>query len=245
MALRWVTGFLDFPTAAFDDGTRFWSRVTGYGLSSSRGRAGEFATLVPPTGDAFLRVQQVGSAVPGCHLDLHVDDLVSQIDVAVGLGARVAGGEPGLVVLRSPGGLPFCLVAAGREAVRPPAAGPAGQEALVDQICLDIPVAPFDREVDFFASLTGWKRRPGSLPEFDHLVRPDGMPLRLLLQRTGDDDGQVRAHPDWACRDVAAEVARHREAGAVVVRETSGWTTLRDPAGLEYCLTARDPLTGV
>jgi hypothetical protein len=41
---------------------------------------------------------------------------------------------------------------------------------------------------------------------------------------------------------VPAEVARHIELGAQVVREVPGdWTTLRDPAGREYCVTARSP----
>ena len=244
MAVRWVTAFLDLPASSFDAGVRFWSRITGYELSPPRGAAGEFATLLPPQGDPFLRVQRVGSSQPGCHLDLHVDDLDERREIAVRGGARVVGGEPGLVVLRSPGGLPFCLVEAGAESARPPAPGPAGQEALVDQLCLDIPVERFDEEADFFAELTGWERRPGSLPEFDHLVRPPAMPLRLLLQRIGDT-GDVRAHLDWACRDVPAEVVRHLDAGATLVRRTSSWTTLRDPAGMEYCLTTRDPSTGV
>jgi len=39
---------------------------------------------------------------------------------------------------------------------------------------------------------------------------------------------------------VPAEVARHVELGAGVMRRVPGdWTTLRDPAGREYCVTAR------
>jgi hypothetical protein len=47
---------------------------------------------------------------------------------------------------------------------------------------------------------------------------------------------------DLACDDVPAEVARQVGLGAQVVREVPGdWTTLRDPAGREYCVTARSP----
>jgi hypothetical protein len=49
-------------------------------------------------------------------------------------------------------------------------------------------------------------------------------------------------HVDLACDDVDEEVARHRVLGASVVRRVPGeWTTLRDPAGREYCVTARSP----
>jgi hypothetical protein len=39
-------------------------------------------------------------------------------------------------------------------------------------------------------------------------------------------------------------VARHEALGAHRVREMEYWTTLRDPTGLEYCITIRDPDSG-
>ena len=78
------------------------------------------------------------------------------------------------------------------------------------------------------------------MPEFEYFPRGAGMPLRLLFQRLGS--GSPRMHVDLACDDVDAEVARHRALGASVVRRVPGmWTTLRDPAGREYCVTARSP----
>jgi hypothetical protein len=156
---------------------------------------------------------------------------------AVSLGAvRVAAaGES--VVCRSPAGLVFGVVPWAGEAVRP---SPVGL-SLVDQVCLDIPVGVFDGEADFWVELTGWPRRPvAGLPEFDVLVRGAGLPLRLLLQRVGG--AAADTHLDFACADVPAEVARHVAAGAVVVRRVPGdWTTLRDPAGRDYCVTGRWP----
>ena len=68
------------------------------------------------------------------------------------------------------------------------------------------------------------------------------MPVRILLQRLGSDDpGPARAHADLACDDRPAEVHRHVELGAEPVRVAEHWTTLRDPAGLVYCVTDRDP----
>ena len=71
-------------------------------------------------------------------------------------------------------------------------------------------------------------------------IRPTGQPLRILLQRMDEPD-PTRAHVDFSCDDVPVEVARHEGLGARVVRRTEGWTTLRDPIGLLYCITRRVP----
>lgn len=220
----------------------FWLAVTGTTLSPRRGTDGRFATLLPADGDAYLRVQVVGSPPPRAHVDFHVEDVPAAAGAAVGLGARVVGSEDGLVVLRSPAGISFCLVRWHGEAVRPaPTTWSAGQTSVVDQLCLDIPVGRFEAEAGFWVALTGWARRPTDVPEFDWLERAPGMPLRLLLQRTGA--GAAGVHVDFACDDVDVEVARHVGLGAQVVRRVPGdWTTLMDPAGREYCVTGRSPV---
>ena len=77
------------------------------------------------------------------------------------------------------------------------------------------------------------------------LIRPTGMPLRVLLQRRDEGDGPVTAHFDLATTDREAEVARHLALGAVVDGGGPRWTRLRDPAGMLYCVTDRDPVTGL
>jgi hypothetical protein len=233
-----MTGFLDSPSR---DAESFWLAVTGARLSARRGPDGAFATLLPPDGDAYLRVQVVGTPPPRTHLDLHVADVPAAAGEAVALGARVAHAEDGLVVLRSPAGLAFCLVAwAGEAAVPAARSWPGGSASVVDQVSLDIPAALFEAEAGFWAALTGWVRRPAGLVEFEYLKRAAGMPVRLLMQRTGS--GVPRMHVDLACDGVDAEVDRHVALGAAVVRRVPGdWTTLRDPVGREYCITARSP----
>ena len=245
MAILWTTAFLDFPAATFNSGCRFWEAVTGFKLSAPRGVSGEFATLVPSNGDAYLRVQRVGDEEPRIHLDLHVDDVEGSACQATALGAGMVEAWPGLIVMSSPTGLFFCLVRGEDRFERPrPPVWPAGQRSLVDQVCLDIPPPDFAREGDFWAGLTGWERRRGSRSEFDYLVRPAGMPLRLLLQRLDDEHPCLcRAHLDLACDDVPAERRRHEALGGRVWAEPS-WTTLVDPTGLAYCITRRDPTTG-
>lgn len=245
MTVRWVTAFLDTPRTARAQGSLpFWLQVTGTDLSPRRGADGEFATLLPPDGDAFLRWQDVATGVPSVHLDLHVDDVAATVRQATGLGATVEVDDGHLVLLRSPGGFAFCVVAHHREQVRPaPVVGADGRSTLVDQVCLDIPEPGFDAEADFWSGLTGWTRRHGALPEFDHLERPDGMPLRLLLQRlrTTEPGQPTSAHLDLACDDQEASAAEHVRLGAAVVRRGRSWTTLRDPAGRVYCVTSRTP----
>jgi hypothetical protein len=114
----------------------------------------------------------------------------------------------------------------------------------VDQVCLDVPPSQWDTERSFWAALTGWEPTSGSLGRFAALTRPDGMPLRLLLQRLDDEQYTVTAHLDLACEDRDVEAARHLALGARPVRRTEHWTTLRDPAGRGYCLTRRDVETG-
>ncbi len=235
MEVRWVTGFLDSPSRA---GEAFWLAVTGSSLSARRG---DFATLVPGDGDAYLRVQVLGSSPPRTHLDLHVSSVRGAAGEAVGLGASVVLDEGDLVVLRSPAGAVFCLVPWSGEVVRPaPVRWPGGQVSLVDQVCVDVPGKVFDREVGFWSALTGWERRASDSPEFEHLVRGAGMPLKLLVQRVGSASAGM--HVDLACDDVDREVTRHVGLGASVVRRVPGeWTTLRDTSGREYCVTGRSP----
>jgi hypothetical protein len=83
--------------------------------------------------------------------------------------------------------------------------------------------------------------------EFSLLTRPNGMPLRLLLQRLGRDDARVEAdaHLDVACDDVDAAIAAHEQLGARVTHRYPIWTAMADPSGLPYCLTSRNPDTGL
>jgi hypothetical protein len=231
--VRWMTMFLDSPEA---DVEPFWVAVTGSRLSPRRD-GGVFATLTPAGGDAYVRVQVTG-APARTHLDLHVPGVPEAARQAVALGARVIREAGDLVVMRSPVGLEFCLVTwRGERDVPAAVRWPGGPSSRLDQACLDVPAAEFEAEAVFWSALTGRERVRSDRPEFERLP---GRPLQVLLQRIGSS--RPGMHPDFACDDVPAEVARHVGLGAQVVREVPGdWTTLRDPAGREYCVTARSP----
>ena len=75
-------------------------------------------------------------------------------------------------------------------------------------------------------------------PELSSLVRPDGIPLRLLFQRLGERDGPARAHLDLAWVDREARRARHVAAGPEWSR-VHDLDRAADPVGRVYCLTDR------
>jgi hypothetical protein len=242
MSPAWITAFLDVAPghAGVEE---FWAAATGCTVSAPRGERGEFATLQPARGDAYVRLQRLGAGSDRIHLDLHVGDPRVAADAAVALGASEVA-DLGHVVLRSPSGFAFCCVPDVGGHVRPaPQRWPDGHLSLVDQVCLDIPAAAYEREAGFWAALTGWERRASDLPEFGSLRRPGEQPLRLLLQRLGEDDPATttRAHLDLATTDRRAEVARLVALGARAVGEGRTWTVLADPAGRPFCVTDREP----
>ena len=241
MEPRWITVFVDQPQERFDVGSQFWAGVTGSTISPRRGDDDEFATLVPATGDAFCRVQATTDASAGVHVDFHVDSIGDARGEATALGARVVA-DLGHVLMASPAGLPFCLVEAGSES-RVPA--PVGEPtSALDQLSIDVPASAFDAEVDFWSALLGWGRRTLAMPEFERLDETEGLPIRLLFQKLGTDSAPNRAsaHLDIAAGDGREQVAaQHESFGAERVATFERWIVMRDPIGLAYCITGREP----
>lgn len=241
--IRWAYLFIDRPYEAFEQAAKFWTTVMGTRLSARRGANGEFATLLPPDGDASVKLQGVGDS-GGAHLDLAVADVTSAAAMARDLGATPLLQEDGLVVLRSPAGKAFCLVSWRGESRRPGVVtGPEGTASRLDQLSLDLAADVYDLEAQFWRELTGWEVRDGSRPEFRVVKPPATMPVRILLQRL-DEPRPASAHFDLSCSDIDAVCAWHESLGAQVVARFPHWITMRDPTGGTYCLTARDPRTG-
>lgn len=241
--IRWTYVFIDRPAERLDAAGAFWSTVTGTRVSARRGEHGEFATLLVDGADAYLKVQGV-RAGGGAHLDLAVDDVACARDAASQHGATTVTDSPDLVVMRSPGGLQFCLVPSTGEAVRPGVVdGPAGVRSRLDQVCVDVAPQAYTTELAFWRDFTGWEHRRGARPEFDLVMPPPSLPVRILLQRL-DADQPISAHLDLACSDVPATQAWHERCGATALHRWPLWVVMRDPAGGTYCLTVRDPQSG-
>ena len=244
MAIRWISAFLDLPAQGFEESVAYWLRATDSMLSPRWGSEREFATLLPNGGDPYLCVQHLREGKGGNHPDFHVDDLEAEAARARELGAIVVRENPGLTVLESPGGLPFCFVRHKEErSTPPPVLWPGGQRSRLDQICVDVPPGAFDDELVFWRTLTGWRQSTTDVREFRRLLPPPGLPLHFLLQRldSPEPDQRATAHMDFSCSDVEAETARHVELGAEPGRRHEHWQVMRDPVGLEYCITDKGP----
>lgn len=232
----WIQVFLDTPATHLDDAVAFWTAATGWRPSERRGEDGQFLTLLPPAGPAYVKVQAVDRPA-GIHLDLDSADRPASIDLARRLGATTAWTYHDVEVMRSPGGFIFCqtVLDGAPSLVR-------DGSTILDQVCLDIPSDGWDVEIAFWRDLTGRDLEEASAPGFARLVAP-GRP-RIMLQRLDEADGPVRAHPDLATADRAADTAMHVRLGARVEAERPWWTVLTAPGGQVYCLTDRDPATG-
>ncbi len=237
------------PRPDFDAATQFWLQVSGSTLSRTRGPHDQFATLIPADGDAYLRVQRVIDGPGGCHLDVHVDDIP---DAATASGRAWRDEARGARRrLRPPltGGAAVLhrSTSRGIDPTPPAALRDAAARTAIDQLCIDIAPDDYEQECGFWEALTGWERRPARLPEFSYLARPEQIPLRLLLQRLDDADRDhtAGAHLDLACENRDAAVTRHVGLGARVEARHEYWTTMTDPSGLPYCLTRRNPDTGL
>lgn len=246
MDIRWLSAFFDFPAVHFGAEVTFWRAIAGSTVSPPRGARKEFASLEPFNGDPHLRVQRIDSGSGGVHLDFHVTD----VDAA-GAEAEVAGGEvlsaaEDLIVIRSPGGLRFCLTSwLGENTRSRPIRWPGASISLIDEVTLGVERTQFADEVDFFTTITGWAPtdRPVASDPVDsvRLTRPDPLPLAVLLSPS---DGAC-AEVGIAATSVPEEVARHRDWGATVLAEEAGRVLMADPVGYRYRITARNPRTGV
>jgi hypothetical protein len=245
--VRWLTAFLDCPSEHLHPTIEFWRGVTGFALSPWRGEGEQFATLVPPTGDAYLRVQDVHASPARVHLDLHVDDPPALAAHGLALGAvdvtQKDWAEGDVPSLRSPAGIVWCAVEHVGESRLPDAAAWPSGRSQIDQVCLDIPPSKYAVEVAFWRELTGWTWTDADASEFQRLDGPHGSAgaMRILLQRLDDEAPGASAHLDLACDDRRAEARRHRELGARHLYDGRGWITLADPTGRRYCITGREP----
>jgi Glyoxalase-like domain len=232
LPVRWLTVFLDFPAASFGAGVAFWREVTGSGLSPFRGAAGEFATLLPADGDAYLRVQRIAGGSGGHHLDLHVDPALASVEQAAeraaALGAKVLHREPGLVISVSPAGFTFCLVRwHGESTVPGPVRLDGAGASRADAFWLDVPAGVFERERSFWSALTGWEGPTRGR---------SALPVRLGFRRASPDD-RVTGHLGFSCADRERLAARHAAAGARILAVLPRETEMADPVGRQYSLS--------
>src|SRR5258706_309296 len=108
MTIQWVFAFIDRPAEGFEAASAFWSTVLKWTVSSRRGDHDEVATLLPPDGDAYVKLQAVGAG-GGMHLDLACSDRTLVRAWHEKNGATVVAEHPLWTVMRDPAGGVYCL----------------------------------------------------------------------------------------------------------------------------------------
>jgi hypothetical protein len=239
--MAWVHAVIDVPRDQHPVASEFWRRVLGWDLGAPWSGHPELQSFEPPRGRPYVHLQQV-DAPPRVHLDLESEDPEWTVSRAVGLGAELVGEHDRWRTLRSPGGLPFCVLGAGPDRPPEPTRWPDGHRSRLVQVCIDSPVAAHEQEVGFWRDLMGGRWVGSPAREFAGKWHDDaGSPLQLLFQQLDEPRGPVRAHLDHAADDVPAEVQRLRALGADDIGPGRGWHALRDPVGLAFCVTENSP----
>lgn len=235
-----VHAVLDVPAAAHARAAVFWERTLGWRLGTPWAGHPELQSFTPPDGPAYVHLQSIDGP-PRVHVDLEVREAGATVDLAVGLGADQVAEHDEWVTLRSPGGLPFCVLGGSTSGIPAPVTWPDGHRSRLVQVCVDAPASRVDAEVAFWRGLLPGAWSGSDSPEFVGKWHVDGSPLQLLFQRLDEHDGDVRAHLDTGSDDLPAEVRRLVDLGARDVRPGDGWHVLTDPAGATFCVTENSP----
>lgn len=245
--MGWLHALVDVPASLHSEAARFWSAALGWDVGPPWPGHPELRSLEPAVGEAYVHLQEIGGAprAPRVHIDLEVDDVAVARARAATLGAGITSEQEQWSALRSPGGLPFCVVRRPEEPHRAPepVSWPEGHRSRLVQVCIDSPADVHDAELAFWHELLGedgWA--PSDSPEFGGKWHDGaGSPLQLLWQRLDEPTGPVRAHFDLGTDDLEAETARLLRLGAEDLAPGRGWHALRDPLGLAFCVTRNSP----
>jgi hypothetical protein len=239
--VAWLHAVIDVPADQHAATAGFWSRVLHWPLGAPWPGHPELSSFEPPSGAPYVHLQEIDGP-PRVHLDLESELPEATAAHAADLGATPVHAAERWRTLRSPGGLPFCVIEAARHEPPEPTTWPEGHQSRLVQVCIDSPEDAHDQEVAFWRALLPGRWFASDAAEFAGKWHDEaGSPLQLLFQRLGEPTGPVRAHLDHGTDDLSAEVHRVRDLGADDIGPGHGWHALRDPAGLPFCVTCNSP----
>ena len=239
--MSWVHAVIDAPAGERDVVADFWGRVLGWPAGEPWEGHPELASFEPPVGTPYLHLQRIDGPA-GLHLDVESGNPDETVALAVDLGAEPVRVTDRWQTLRSPGGLPFCVLRAAEH--EPPEAVTLGDghRTRMVQVCVDSPRTSHDAEVAFWLALLPGRWIPSAGDEFAGKWHDDaGSPVQLLFQRLDEAEGPVRAHLDLGTDDVPAEVLRLRTLGAADIGPGRGWHVFSDVVGQRFCVTGNSP----
>lgn len=239
--MSWVHAVIDVPADQHAAAADFWGRVLGWPAGEPWRGHPELRSFEPPAGTPYLHLQLIDGP-SRIHLDLESEAPADTVDRAVELGAELVAERETWRTLRSPGGLPFCVIRSGEHEPPQPVRFSDGHHSRLVQVCIDSPRSVHDGEVEFWRSLLGGRWVRSRADEFAGKWHDDaGSPIQLLFQRLDEPDGPVRAHLDLGTDDLAADVRRLIDLGATDVRSGRGWHVFLDPTGHPFCTTRNSP----
>jgi hypothetical protein len=240
--MAWLHAVIDVPTEQVGSAADFWGAVSGWPAGPPWASHPELRSFEPPHGTPYIHLQEITGS-PRVHVDVESKHPDAAVRRALELGAGLVGEHDRWRTLRSPGGLPFCVLAGGAHEPPEPVRWPDGHRTRMVQVCVDAPRAAHDREVDFWHAFLPGRWAGSQAREFAGKWHDDaGSPVQLLFQRLDEPDGPVRAHLDLGTDDVEIEIRRILDLGAADIGPGRGWWTLRDPTGLPFCVTGNSPL---
>ena len=239
--MTWIHAVVDAPEEALGTAAAFWGDVLGWPPGEPWAGHPELRSFVPPSGTPYVHLQGIDGS-PRVHIDVEHPDPDLAVEAAVDRGADLVGGSDTWRTLRSPGGLPFCLLHERDHQAPDAVLHPAGHRTRMVQVCIDSPAAVHDTEVTFWRNLLAGRWVPSADREFAGKWHDDaGSPVQLLFQRLNETDGAVRAHLDLGTDDLSAEVRRLLALGAADAGSGRGWHVLHDPLGMPFCATLNSP----
>ena len=239
--MGWMHAVVDAPRTSHQQVGRFWEAALGWPVGPGWPGHPELRSFEPDAGEPYVHLQEIDGD-QRVHLDLEVDGPDAFAERAAGLGAEPVAVLDRWQTLRSPGGLPFCLLPDRGRTPPEPVAWPGGHRSRLVQLCIDAPRSAYDRELAFWRELLPGRFVASDSREFGGKWHDDaGSPLQLLFQRLDEETGPVRAHLDLGTDDLPAEVRRLLDLGATDIGPGRGWHVLRDPAGMLFCATENSP----
>src|SRR4051812_32826296 len=108
--MGWIHAVIDVAAGQHARQAAFWAAALDWQLGAPWPGHPGLASFTPPRGTPYLHLQEIDGP-PLVHIDIESDDPDGCVATASALGAELGQESDRWQTLRSPGGLPFCVVA--------------------------------------------------------------------------------------------------------------------------------------
>src|SRR4051794_1137062 len=141
--MSWLHVVIDVPPERRAPTAEFWAAALGWPAGAPWPDHPELRSFEPPQGRPYVHLQRVHGA-PRVHVDVESAEPDGTVGRAVDLGARLVREERQWRTLTSPGGVPFCVLAAGEDRPPQPLTLPDRHATPLPPGCIAAPPSPPD-----------------------------------------------------------------------------------------------------